>query len=716
MRRPEKPAYPCYTRNMRLPLRLQEYLIAALGYGLLLWHPSWLPTSILHGTLFVLLAWATAERLMPKTSPSLERFLAGALAWTSALSLLFTAAYYASIPLTGITMLAIEGIAATILLALPFSAIEEVEQWRPFSLAQRLLLGACATIAFASLGLLVRTALLHQATTSIRTPWPLLPNGTFLLFALLFAAGLVAARVVRSAGSSWLATLPWFGISALPALLYPLGYGFDGFIHRASQELLQTTGTLAPKPLYYIGQYVWTVWLSRLTDLPLRAIDVWLVPSSVFLVGFALYGLLRRQPAWMRWTPWIFLLCIPLGAFVTTTPQSWSYLLGMSALLLALWPNLQGRPWTLPLLVAAWSVATHPLGGLPFACIVGALWLGSFTSARRIQRFWQALGLVGALLVIPLAFWAQSRIGNAPIQWSWDWLSTLRARDLLPSLLLSPRQTLTLWIDAAEWARLSLSLTTIGLGVWLLLRPQHPRDRILVGTGLGLLLVRFVLEHAATFSFLISYERGNYTERLGVLSALFLAFPVARWVSRRIDILRAGSGFLWMTVALACVGIWCVRVYDALPRHDAAQASSGWSVGRADMDAVRWIHDQAGDTRYAVLANQTVSAAALQTYGFARYYGDVFYYPLPTGGPLYQRFLEAASTKASTSTMQQAAALTNSEVVYVVINDYWWDAERVREHLDQFAARSLSFSEGRVWVYEFPISSSATAASLPTSR
>lgn len=702
---------------MRLPLRLQEYLIASIGYTLLVWHPSWLPVPVLHGTLFFLLAWAAAERITPTTSSFIERLLLGATAWASILSLAFTLAYYGSLSLTRTTMLEIEIIAAALLLLLPFSSTNrDVERQIPTAPLQRLLIGACSLVAVTSLGLLIRTALLHQVTTSIRTPWPLLPNGTFLLFALLFASGLVATRVARSAASSLLATLPWLGISALPALLYPLGYGFDGFIHRASQELLSSTGTLTPKPLYYIGQYVWTVWLSRLTELPLRTIDVWLAPCSIFLVSFALYGLLRRQPSWMRWTPWIFLLCIPLSAFVTTTPQSWSYLLGMSALLFALWPNLQGRLWTLPLLVAAWSVAAHPLGGLPFACIVGALWLGSFTSSRRIQQLWQGLGLAGALFMIPFAFWVQSNIGNTPIQWSWDWLFTLRAQDLLPSLLLSPRQTLTLWIDATEWTRLTLSFATIVLGGWLLLRPQHPHDRVLVGTGLGLLLVRFILEHAVTFSFLISYERGNYTERLGVLSALFLAFPVARWTSYRADLLRARSGLLWTTIALACVGVWCVRVYDALPRHDAAQASSGWSVGRADMDAARWIHDQAGDTRYAVLANQTVSAAALQTYGFARYHGDVFYYPLPTGGPLYQLFLEAASTKASTTTMQQAATLTNSEIVYVVLNDYWWDAERIREHLGQFATRSLSFSEGRVWVYEFPTPSSTTVVSPPTSR
>ena len=39
----------------------------------------------------------------------------------------------------------------------------------------------------------------------------------------------------------------------------------------------------------------------------------------------------------------------------------------------------------------------------------------------------------------------------------------------------------------------------------------------------------------------------------------------------------------------------------------------------------------------------TVSAVALETYGFARYTDGIFYYPIPTSSPLYERFLRVAS-------------------------------------------------------------------------
>lgn len=707
---------------MRFSLRWQEALLLACGYTVLLLQPGWMPSSLLfavHGLLILVLAWMVGHRLFGNGYTFAERLMGGAITWAASLSLLHTAAYYLSLPLTRPVSTLLEAGLALTLFSIPHLQTHHdapSEQRLELPARARIFGWVAALVGIASAALIVRTALLHPATASIRTPWPLLPNGIFLLFALSFASGLVLTHAVRSAVGTWLAALSWFMISALPALLYPLGYGFDGFIHRASQDLLLATGTLTPKPLYYIGQYVWTVWLSRWTDLPLATIDVWLVPMTMVLVGFALFGFVRRLPAPFRWTPWPLLLALPLGAFVTTTPQSWSYLLGFSALLLALWSDVRGRAWALPLLLSLWAVATHPLGGLPFACIVWTQALTSLPFATRTKTALSFGGFAGAILVIPLAFWAQSAIGNTPISWSWEWLSLPSLRESLSGLILTPKQTLTLWLDGAEWVRTIVTMGTLLIGVGLCIRPRMPHDRLLAGTGIGLLVVQFVLERAATFSFLISYERGNYTERLGVVSALFLALPVSLWISRRISELRTRSGFLWAGVGLALVAAWTVRVYDALPRHDAARASSGWSVGTADIDAVRWIQDQAGTRPYAVLANQSVSAAALERYGFARYEGDVFYYPLPTGGPLYQQFLEAASLKATTSTIEQAAALTKSEVVYVVINNYWWDVERVRAHLASFADRSLSFMGDQVWVYEFSVPKAAEATPSPTER
>ena len=35
---------------------------------------------------------------------------------------------------------------------------------------------------------------------------------------------------------------------------------------------------------------------------------------------------------------------------------------------------------------------------------------------------------------------------------------------------------------------------------------------------------------------------------------------------------------------------------------------------------------------------------AVREFGFKRYVDDVFYYPIPTGGPLYEQFLQLVCT------------------------------------------------------------------------
>ena len=91
------------------------------------------------------------------------------------------------------------------------------------------------------------------------------------------------------------------------------------------------------------------------------------------------------------------------------------------------------------------------------------------------------------------------------------------------------------------------------------------------------------------------------------------------------------------------VAIGTALSYNALPRHDALVTGRGWSTGAADQEAVKLIEYDADGKPYTVLANQSVSAAAVDLLGFKRYSttndGDVFFYPIPTGGPLYETFL-----------------------------------------------------------------------------
>ncbi len=686
-----------------------ERLLGLLLVGGLALPSAWTGGAAQAGIRFTLLlfvGWQIGEACAPAAASRFWRILLGISAWAAGLSLLLTGLYYAGIPLQTGTHLLVEAFLGLIgtALARPASRQEEIGEghegssvlrWR-----ERVFSGTVALTALASVSLLIYVASINATRISLRTPWPLLPKGGFLLLTIPFAASLLVAWKARGPLAALTTNAAsWLGVSLLTPLLYPLGYGFDGFIHRASETVLQTTGTLTPKPLYYIGQYVWTTWLAQAFDLSIKAVNPWLVPIGVLLPLIALVIWQREEMA-RRWVLPITLLFLPISAFITTTPQSFSYVLGLSALVGALWKHETRRSWIFPLLWAFWATVTHPLGGLPILLFVGGAWLASFCERPWKRYSLLTLGSLGALAAIPLAFWAQSGLGNTPITWSWTFFERFSWKTLLPSIL-NPRQTLSLWVDATEWVRLSLGIGLIAIGIGQLVRPQKPLYRWPAVLGLGLLGVRWVLEHVATFDFLITYERRNYTERLDVLSALCLAPLAAAWMGPRLERLATRSGLLFGCLLLTLAAAWPLHVYDSLPRHDAARASSGWSVGSADLEAIHWMQERAQGAPYAVLANQSVSAAALETYGFARYAGDVFYYPIPTGGPLYQSFLRVASTEGTNDDLKKAAALTQSSVLFVVINDYWWNADLVRDRLANEADQQISFGNGAVWVYQF---------------
>ena len=105
---------------------------------------------------------------------------------------------------------------------------------------------------------------LHAALHPIRTPWTVLALTVCFGYALLGILSVLGRKISNHPlPSILLACLSLFAVTGLTIWLYPLGFGFDGFLHRASEQLLLTSGTLSPKPLYYIGQYTFVTWMSR---------------------------------------------------------------------------------------------------------------------------------------------------------------------------------------------------------------------------------------------------------------------------------------------------------------------------------------------------------------------------------------------------------------------------------------------------------------------
>jgi hypothetical protein len=144
------------------------------------------------------------------------------------------------------------------------------------------------------------------------------------------------------------------------------------------------------------------------------------------------------------------------------------------------------------------------------------------------------------------------------------------------------------------------------------------------------------------------------------------------------------------------------NVYAAYPRHDNYVRSSGFNLGPSDIDTVKAIEDKAASDQYIVLSSQALAAAAVQELGFKQYYhDDIFFYPIPTGGPLYQHFLTMVEEQPSTATMQAAMDLAGVDLAFFAVHDYWWQAPQIIENTKAIADDWFAVGDGAITVFMF---------------
>lgn len=580
--------------------------------------------------------------------------------------------------------------------------------------------------AVSALGFIVIGALLAATTESIRTPWPLLAPYTLLAIAVLWLTLVLSIALVRRLSILCIhAVLAIAGTTFIAPILYRVGFGFDGFLHVASERILLLTGTLSPKPLSYIGQYVFTTWLSRMTDLPIASIDRWLVPvAATIIIPLCLYVVLRTRehddPSVIPHPSFLVLALLPLAAFVATTPQSFSYVLALSALILLGHESIRqhfahGHRHPLPaLILATWAAAVHPLAGIPVILLVLA--------ASFRQRIISWVLVILAAISVPLLFVVIGQHGATAISWDLSLLTS-------PSLWLDRLAGFAPWIGNhfvlwPAWASLAEKAVPVVLLVLSFFaikqksdyrgRPYIPQ---LIVAAILLWIAATALKAAGDFAFLIDYERGNYADRLNMLAIFCLIPPASVGIERLTSSLKR-AGIL-PRIALAGFMIFMATglAYDALPRNDALVVGHGWSVSSQDIEAARSIDQDAYGRRYTVLADQSVSAAAVQQFGFRRYTANnVFYYPIPTGGPLYQVYLDVTYKQPTRDTVHDAAMLGESDLVYVVLNNYWWNAEAVSEELKHIADKSWEIDGGKVRIYKFDFKTPSKAAAATSTR
>ncbi|MDD4994871.1 MAG: hypothetical protein PHW53_00120 [Patescibacteria group bacterium] len=545
---------------------------------------------------------------------------------------------------------------------------------------------------------------------AIRSPWTVVPKNFFILFYLATAAALIFLAKSKSTKFAWLTagalTFLFLGINLF---IYKIGYGFDPFIHQATEKYLAEHGTITPKPFYYIGQYSWVVFLNYFTHLGINLLDKLLLPIlAAAALPAAVYTGLRRgfglAESKSRLAALLILL-IPLSSMIATTPQGLANLFTLIIIFLSL-AHLRSKtpPLILLVVLAAATVFIHPLSGIPTAIYLTLIVIIKIKKSKiRIPLVAAAAGL-GAI-ALPLLFILNSLLSGTAVEATTAILQS-------PAVLFSNLQ-LPAFYTASHFSSILDFIYIYGynlawiipllaiLAIIFIARKKIPYWWLALVMFAILLVNYFFLQNAVEFSFLISYERGAYAERVLALAQFFL-YPffilgVIAWVGRA----WRGPWAVRAVIILFLAACLSASLYLSYPRQDALEISKGINVSKSDLAAVQWVERDAPNDEFIALANQTVAAAALHEFGFKKYFGDKFYYPIPTGGELYQYYLKMSYESPSAVTMRQAMDLVGVNYGYFIINDYWWNSEKIIEDAKLQAGSWQEIDEGKIYIFKY---------------
>ena len=97
-----------------------------------------------------------------------------------------------------------------------------------------------------------------------------------------------------------------------------------------------------------------------------------------------------------------------------------------------------------------------------------------------------------------------------------------------------------------------------------------------------------------------------------------------------------------------------------------------------------------------------IGVAAIDTYGFAHYYNDNFYYSMPLGANnIYQNYLSMIENNASRDEAIIAMDKANVDKLYFVVNNYWHSAKQAISQAESSADSKILVDNGvnTIFVY-----------------
>ncbi|MFA6429977.1 MAG: hypothetical protein WCV84_05795 [Patescibacteria group bacterium] len=538
---------------------------------------------------------------------------------------------------------------------------------------------------------LVSLLVYGRTATAIVSPWQVISPAAFVFFFLTTVLLFMVWTFLPRRLAIMMATIHVGVMWGVSAIIFPYGFGYDPFVHQATEQHILTQGVILPKQPMYVGQYVLVDLLALLTHLPIAWIDRLLVPILATLVLPALAWRSSRSTV-------LALFLLPIASFTFTIPFHLGVIC-LASILLLLREDPDRRTHILLWLLALFACACHPLTGIPALAIV----LGS--ALFRRWPSWVTMMLV--VCTIPAGFLAAMYAygllhHTQTVVFSWD-----RAVTAWRVLAHYPFR-----LDGAPWSLALLyrfhywypyAFVVIGcLGYWMRDRLRSAASRVTVAVALGSLASAFVLAAFVRLPDIIAQEQFEFALRLRTLTPLYFLSGVGVMVATVYERVRAWKYRipLALTVAILATATW----FLLYPQHNRVLHVYAANMGWTDVETVRLIEREAKGERYVVLAPQLISAAALQAFGFERRWqmcgGDQYFYPIPTGGELYRLYLMMTRSPAPQQLLPRIFDCAKTQMLFVAVLRAW-DASGVMDRALAPHAEGRWSVGDRVTVYRF---------------
>lgn len=587
------------------------------------------------------------------------------------------------------------------------------------------------SLFFYGLFYILAAYVLFKARTAqaIISPWEVAPYYFFigyglativLIFFLLSFQG-------RDKISLGLISLHYFLSFSVALIVYKIGYGFDPFIHQATAGLIDKIGAVYPKPFYYLGQYSLVVILHKITTLPVVWLDKLLVPAlAALFLPLAIFQFLQKwfTDKKINLLLLLLILILPFSFFIVTTPQNLAYLFLILVIFYGLTCSNLIELIVIYLLALA-ALAIHPLAGLP--ALGFALTLTVYYSNKdKLKKYFYLLIFLLSSLSLPLAFYfVNKNNGTAGIP-----TETISGSNILEKIIIPGQENFILnFIYLYAFNLKTIIAVLILSGLFIAYRHRQNCKiyflNLIISASLA---VAYILTSQLPFNFLISYERSDYLERILSLIIIFLIpfiiIPLYGLIKKILEQKRSIKipFLVFLTILIT------TSLYLSYPSFDHYYNSHGLSVSQNDIEAVQWIENDAGKD-YIVLANQQVSVAALRQFGFSRYLkppsnsllrkeggesapsplegegggevSEVYFYPIPTGGQLYQYYLDMVYKKPDKKTMAEAMNLTGVNQSYFILNKYWWAFPKILAEAKLEADSWTEIGQGEIYIFKY---------------